>query len=56
MAVGEDDAQYLRGIQEALNSMIQSGADAPERSYSEATTYVACPSTPRHRSIRTSVA
>jgi lysophospholipase L1-like esterase len=40
MAVGEEDAQYLRSIQEALNSMIQSVADEPERSYSAATTYV----------------
>ncbi|HVM55419.1 MAG TPA: SGNH/GDSL hydrolase family protein [Acidimicrobiales bacterium] len=40
MGVGEEDAQYLRGIQEALNGMIQSVAEAPDRSYSGATTYV----------------
>jgi lysophospholipase L1-like esterase len=40
MGVGEDDALYLRGIQEALNAMIQSVADDPTLSYSEATRYV----------------
>lgn len=40
MLVGEEDAQYLRSIQEALNAMIQSVADAAEASYSDATTYV----------------
>lgn len=40
MGVGESDAQYLRDIHEALNAMIRSEADAPERSYSANTTYV----------------
>ena len=40
MGVGEDDAQYLRGIQEALNAMIESVAEEPERTYSDVTTYV----------------
>ena len=40
MGVGEDDAQYLRGIEEALNDMIRSVADEPGRTYSDATTYV----------------
>jgi len=40
MLVGEDDAQYLRSIQEALNAMIESVADADEQSYSDATAYV----------------
>jgi lysophospholipase L1-like esterase len=40
MLVGEDDAQYLRGIQEALNAMIQSVADAEGLDYSAATEYV----------------
>jgi lysophospholipase L1-like esterase len=40
MGVGEDDARYLRSIQEALNDMIRSVADEPGRSYSAATTYV----------------
>ena len=40
MAVGEEDAQYLRGIQEALNAMIQSVAQEPGQSYSAVTEYV----------------
>ncbi|HEX7168648.1 MAG TPA: SGNH/GDSL hydrolase family protein [Acidimicrobiales bacterium] len=40
MGVGEEDAQYLRSIQEALNAMIQSVADAGGYGYSDATTYV----------------
>ena len=40
MAVGEEDAQYLRSIQEALNAMIESVADEPGRLYSDATKYV----------------
>lgn len=40
MGVGEEDAQYLRSIQEALNAMIESVAEAPDRSYSAATSYV----------------
>lgn len=40
MGVGEDDAQFLRGIQEALNDMIRSVADEPDRSYSDVTAYV----------------
>lgn len=40
MGVGEEDAQYLRSIHEALNEMIRSVADARGRSYSDATTYV----------------
>ena len=40
MLVGEDDAQYLRSIQEALNAMIQSVADASEQTYSDAARYV----------------
>ena len=33
MGVGEEDAQYLRGIQEALNEMIASAADAGGATY-----------------------
>lgn len=40
MGVGEDDAQYLRGIHEALNAMIRSVADDPAQAYSDVTTYV----------------
>lgn len=40
MGVGEEDAQYLRSIQEALNAMIRSVAEAPDRSYSAAAGYV----------------
>ena len=40
MAVDEEDAQYLRGIQESLNAMIQSVAEEAEVGYAEATTYV----------------
>ena len=40
MGVGEDDAQYLRSIQEGLNGMIRSVADAPDRTYSAAAGYV----------------
>ncbi|MFP5322315.1 MAG: SGNH/GDSL hydrolase family protein [Acidimicrobiia bacterium] len=40
MGVGEEDAQYLRSIHEALNGMIRSVADAPDRSYSDAASYV----------------
>jgi lysophospholipase L1-like esterase len=40
MAVGEDDAQYLRSIQEALNEMIRSVADADAAGYSDRATYV----------------
>jgi lysophospholipase L1-like esterase len=40
MGVGEEDAQYLRSIQESLNAMIASVADAPDRSYSGTTRYV----------------
>lgn len=40
MGVGEDDAQYLRGIQEALNEMIRSVADEDGRTYSDVTAYV----------------
>ena len=40
MGVGEEDAQYLRSIQEALNAMIQSVADASDLAYSDAARYV----------------
>ena len=40
MLVGEEDAQYLRSIQEALNAMIESVADAAEQTYSDAARYV----------------
>lgn len=40
MGVGEEDAQYLRGVQEALNSMIESVADDPGREYSVSAQYV----------------
>ncbi len=40
MGVGEQDAQYLRSIQEALNAMIASVAGASDRTYSEVTSYV----------------
>lgn len=40
MGVGEEDARYLRSIQEALNEMIRTVADAPDRTYSAATAYV----------------
>ena len=40
MGVGEDGAQYLRSIHEALNAMIRSVAEEPARSYSAVTTYV----------------
>jgi len=40
MGVGEEDAQYLRSIQEALNGMIRSVADAEGLAYSDATAYV----------------
>lgn len=40
MAVGEEDAQYLRGIQEALNGMIQLVAEEADLAHSEVTTYV----------------
>lgn len=40
MAVDESDAQYLRGVQEALNGMIQSVADEAALGYSEVTSYV----------------
>ena len=33
MGVGEDDAQYLRGVQEALNAMIALGGGAGGRAY-----------------------
>ena len=40
MGVGEEDAQYLRGIQEALNEMIRSVAQEPGLPHSDATSYV----------------
>ena len=40
MGVGEEDAEYLRSIQESLNAMIESVADASERTYSAAASYV----------------
>jgi lysophospholipase L1-like esterase len=40
MLVGEEDAQYLRSIQEALNAMIESVAETAGLGYSAATTYV----------------
>ena len=40
MGVGEEDAQYLRGVQEALNAMIQSVADEAGLGYSDAAEYV----------------
>jgi lysophospholipase L1-like esterase len=40
MLVDENDAQYLRSIQEALNAMIEEAANAEELGYSDATTYV----------------
>jgi lysophospholipase L1-like esterase len=40
MGLGEDDAQYLRGIHEALNAMIRSVADGAGQTYSDATAYV----------------
>jgi lysophospholipase L1-like esterase len=40
MAVGEDDAVYLRSVQEALNAMIQSVADDADAGYADVTKYV----------------
>lgn len=40
MGVGEEDAQYLRSIQEALNGMIQSVAEESGQAYSDVTSYV----------------
>ncbi|HSP03744.1 MAG TPA: SGNH/GDSL hydrolase family protein [Acidimicrobiales bacterium] len=40
MGVGEEDARYLRSIQEALNGMIRSVADEAGHGYSDATGYV----------------
>jgi lysophospholipase L1-like esterase len=40
MGVGEEDADYMRSVQEALNGMIQSVADEPGVSYSDVTSYV----------------
>jgi lysophospholipase L1-like esterase len=40
MGVGEEDAQYLRSVQEALNGMIQSVADEAGQGYSDVTKYV----------------
>jgi hypothetical protein len=40
MGVGEEDAQYLRHVQEELNRMIAGEADAPDRTYSATTEYV----------------
>lgn len=40
MGVGEEDAQYLRSIQESLNAMIESVAEATGRSFSGTTRYV----------------
>jgi lysophospholipase L1-like esterase len=40
MGVGEEDAVYLRSIQEALNAMIETVAEADDRSYSTVTSYV----------------
>lgn len=40
MGVGEDDALYLRSIQERLNEMIRSVADDPAQTYSAVTRYV----------------
>jgi lysophospholipase L1-like esterase len=40
MGVGEEDARYLRGIQEALNAMIRGVAEDPDRTYSGVTGYV----------------
>ncbi len=40
MGVGEEDAQYLRSVQEALNAMIQTVSDEPGHAYSATTTYV----------------
>jgi lysophospholipase L1-like esterase len=40
MGVGEEDAQYLRSVQEALNAMIQSVADESGLAHSAATSYV----------------
>ena len=40
MLVGEEDAQYLRSVQEALNAMIRDVAEESDRTYSPATSYV----------------
>lgn len=40
MGVDEEDAQYLRSIQETLNGMIESVANESDRTYSAAATYV----------------
>lgn len=40
MGVGEEDAQYLRSVQEALNEMIRSVADEGGQPYSDAAAYV----------------
>ena len=40
MGVGEEDARYLRSVQEALNDMIRSVAEEPGHGYSDATAYV----------------
>jgi lysophospholipase L1-like esterase len=40
MLVDEDDAQYLRSIQESLNAMIQEVAEATGVDYADATSYV----------------
>lgn len=40
MGVGEDDAQYLRGIHEALNAMIESVASEDGHAHSDTTAYV----------------
>ena len=40
MGVGESDALYLRGVQEALNAMIQGVADQTDQTYSAVTQYV----------------
>lgn len=40
MGVGEEDAQYLRSIHEALNGMIQAVAEESGLDHSQATTYV----------------
>lgn len=40
MGVGEEDALYLRGVQEALNAMIASVAEDAAQTYSEAASYV----------------
>jgi lysophospholipase L1-like esterase len=40
MLVGEEDAQYLRSVEEGLNAMIKEAAEAPDTGYAGVTSYV----------------